>query len=159
MTKLLGSRTAALLISADVVGLSSATSYIHLSLGSRLVLGLLIAGTIGACQAEAPAPSPTEPLSSPLSTRLTISSDVHAFNIGELRAPAAQDLELHYLNRSPVPHNVAIYSDASARVALYVGEIITEGQAIYQIPALPPGLYFFRCDVHPVTMQGRLSVE
>ena len=49
-----------------------------------------------------------------------------------------------------VPHNVAIYADDSAAQSLFVGDLV-EGPATvtYDVPALDPGVYYFRCDVHP----------
>jgi plastocyanin len=121
---------------------------------------LLLAGMLAACGANSSGPTPLEPASPDQpSAQIHISSDAHAFDTSELRARADQDFEVIYRNRSDVPHNVAIYSDASAQVALYVGGIVRDSQVVYPVPALPPGLYFFRCDVHPSTMQGRLFVQ
>lgn len=42
---------------------------------------------------------------------------------------------------------------------VFLGEIFTGGQRAYRIPALPPGRYFYRCDVHPTAMTGTLLVR
>jgi plastocyanin len=61
-------------------------------------------------------------------------------------------------NDGGVPHNVAIYTDESASEVLFQGETITGPDSIdYQIPAIPEGSYFFRCDVHP-NMNGTVNV-
>ena len=57
-----------------------------------------------------------------------------------------------------VGHNVAVYTDDSAEEPLFVGEIVTgPTQVTYEVPALDPGSYYFRCDIHPV-MDGTLEV-
>jgi cytochrome c oxidase subunit 2 len=63
-----------------------------------------------------------------------------------------------------VPHNVEIYTDKSAskRVGGATGPgdlVMGPGSKTYQVPALPPGRYFFRCDVHPDSMTGTLVVK
>jgi plastocyanin len=58
-----------------------------------------------------------------------------------------------------VAHNVAIYTDESASEVIFQGEIITGvATATYQIPPIPAGSYFFRCDIHP-SMNGTVTVE
>jgi len=58
-----------------------------------------------------------------------------------------------------VPHNIAIYTDDSAAESLFVGELVTgPKQVTYEVGALDPGTYFFRCDVHPTTMTGTFVV-
>jgi len=76
-----------------------------------------------------------------------------------LRAPASEAFRIVFHNDDPgIPHNVAIYTDSSAKQALFVGKIFS-GPAIlhYQVPALPAGTYFFRCDVHH-NMTGTFEV-
>jgi plastocyanin len=54
-----------------------------------------------------------------------------------------------------VPHNVAIYTNASASQALFQGpNQSSPGTISYQVDPLPAGTYFFRCDVHPTQMTG-----
>jgi plastocyanin len=82
------------------------------------------------------------------------------FDTSRLTAPASKSFTLVFHNNDPsVPHNVAIYADSSASTSLFVGKVFN-GRATmsYQVPALPAGSYFFRCDVHP-QMSGTLVAE
>jgi plastocyanin len=54
-----------------------------------------------------------------------------------------------------MPHNVAIYTDSSATSPLFVGEMVTDGEIVYDIPALKAGIDYFRCDLHP-DMRGAI---
>ena len=40
---------------------------------------------------------------------------------------------------------------------LFVGKLVSRATIIYDVPALEPGTYFFRCDLHP-DMRGTLIV-
>ena len=64
----------------------------------------------------------------------------------EVKADAA--FTLHFDNQDSAPHNVGIYTDSGAGTALAVGDIVTAAKADEAVPALKPGTYFFRCDVH-----------
>ena len=63
--------------------------------------------------------------------------------------PAGAAFELFFKNLDGAPHNVAIFTDSTASKSLYVGETISDAAMTYDVPALEPGTYFFRCDVHP----------
>jgi hypothetical protein len=81
------------------------------------------------------------------------------FTAGRLIAPAAA-FRLELRNDDPgVLHNLAIYAGPFAADALFVGTTFP-GRATrtYEVPSLPPGRYFFRCDVHPTIMTGTLVV-
>ena len=69
--------------------------------------------------------------------------------------PAGKPFELTFENQESAPHNVAIYTDASASKAVYQGEIFGAGIRVYAVPAMEAGSYVFRCDVHP-DMQGSI---
>jgi plastocyanin len=73
-----------------------------------------------------------------------------------ISAGSAWSLQL--VNEDAAPHNVAIYADKSAGKSLFVGELISSTTTVYQVPALEPGTYLFRCDLHP-EMNGTLEVE
>jgi plastocyanin len=61
-------------------------------------------------------------------------------------------------NDAGTQHNIAIYQDSSAADSLFSGDFVT-GIATedYAVPAIPPGTYYFQCDVHP-TMNGSVTV-
>ena len=61
---------------------------------------------------------------------------------------AGENFTLHFDNQDSAPHNVAIFTDSSASTPVSVGEIVSATKADQLVPALQPGSYFFRCDVH-----------
>ena len=56
-------------------------------------------------------------------------------------------------------HNFAVYADDSAQELLGGTEICPAPCQDTLTLELPPGIYFFRCDVHPRQMVGTLVVE
>lgn len=85
--------------------------------------------------------------------------DDQAFVPDHLQLPASEPVELAFDNRDGgVQHNVAIYRDESAEESLFVGDLIAGAEMVtYDVPALDPGAYYFRCDVHP-QMDGSVEV-
>lgn len=85
--------------------------------------------------------------------------DDQSFLPNRLEAPASAGFALDFVNQDDgVPHNVAIYRDDSAAESLFVGDLVEGPTTVtYDVPALDPGSYYFRCDVHPV-MNGTLEV-
>jgi plastocyanin len=81
-----------------------------------------------------------------------------AFDQATVTVPAAKPFQLSFTNKEGAPHNVAIYRDSSAATNLFRGEIISSSSTVYEVPALPAGSYFFRCDVHP-DMQGTITAQ
>ena len=83
--------------------------------------------------------------------------DDQSFSSDRLTAPAGTPFGLAFDNEDGgVPHNVAIYEDASAAQSLFVGDVVQGPATVtYDVPALDPGTYYFRCDVHP-QMNGSL---
>ncbi len=71
------------------------------------------------------------------------------FDQAEVVVPAGTPFQLTFTNLESAPHNVAIYTDASASTPVSVGEIFSNGTKVQDVPALDAGTYFFRCDVHP----------
>ena len=101
-----------------------------------------------------PEPSPTGPAAG----ALTLAAENNEFSTDQLAVPADQPFTLTLENRDEgIPHNVSIYRDGEA---VFTGEIFNGVDTFdYEIPALEPGEYEFRCDVHPTTMVGTLTVE
>lgn len=83
------------------------------------------------------------------------------FDKDALDAPAGEPFNIRLDNQDAgVPHNVSVYMDESAGRALYEGEIVAGVDSVtYKLPGLDAASYFFRCDVHPATMTGTLTVR
>ena len=87
---------------------------------------------------------------SPESTTLTLTAFDNKFDKDCLAAPADQDFTIEFSNLDRnIPHNVAIYEDASAQKKFFRGELTDgPGKQTYSVPGLPAGTWFFRCDPH-----------
>ena len=123
-------------------------------------LGLMcLVLVLGACSnASANNPSPAGSPAAPASGAIQISSKDLKFSTATLSAPANKPFQIVYDNQEGAPHNVALYdSSFSSKV---FGEEPFSGpkQVTYNVPALAPGTYGFRCDVH-TDMKGTLEVE
>jgi plastocyanin len=81
------------------------------------------------------------------------------FDTAEIDLPD-QPTTLHFVNQDAgTVHNIAFYTDDSASQALFDGADVTGPDSVdYQVPALDPGEYYFRCDTHP-TMNGKVVVS
>ena len=116
---------------------------------SGLVAVLVTACSNGGSAASASAPPEAD---------LVVESVDMAFDTDTITLTAGEPTTLFYRNLDGAPHNIAVYTDESASEELFVGETITDDAVTYEIPALEPGEYFFRCDVHP-DMKGTVIVE
>jgi len=89
----------------------------------------------------------------------SITAQDTTFDESELALPAGRPSAIAFTNNDPFEHNVAIYQDESLATVLFKGELFRGPETtLYEVPALEPGSYYFRCDVHP-TMQGTVTVE
>jgi plastocyanin/uncharacterized membrane protein len=84
--------------------------------------------------------------------------DDQDFVPASLTVSAGEPLVMAFENEDQgVPHNVAVYADDSAAQSLFVGDLVEGPTTVtYDVPALQPGEYYFRCDVHP-QMNGTLE--
>lgn len=117
-------------------------------------VGLATAAVLAACGGT----SPTQPAADPADADSTITSVDIEFDQTTLTAAAGESFTLALVNEDSMPHNVAIYTESSASEELFIGEYVTDDTIVYEVPALEPGEYFFRCDLHP-DMVGTLNVE
>jgi nitrite reductase (NO-forming) len=130
------------------------------------VVGIDAAPTPGSSPAPTASPSAspapaTAASCSPNGTKLSAMAENTAFTEPCLAAPANKAFTIEFMNMDPgMLHNISIYADSSASQALFVGEMVTgPGSVTYRVKALPPGTYFFRCDVHPTQMTGTFVVK
>jgi plastocyanin len=115
-------------------------------------LGLTLAVLLAACTASSAGQGQPSPATD---ADRTITSHDLAFDVATLAVPAGSTFSLQLTNLDAAPHNVAIYRDPSAGDEVFVGEVISSSSIVYEVPAVEPGSYFFRCDVHP-DMNGTL---
>ena len=97
---------------------------------------------------------------SPNGTALSITASDNKFDKDCLAAPPNEAVTITLDNRDVgIPHNVSIYQDDTAGKTYFKGEVI-EGpkKTTYNVPGLPEGRYFFRCDPHPEFMYGAYVV-
>jgi plastocyanin len=93
---------------------------------------------------------------------VTIVAQNLAFDLDRLVANAGSEFNVTLDNQDAgVPHNIAFYTDRSASQAITVGELLTgpASETVTLTAPAAPGTYFFRCDVHPDTMNGAFIVQ
>ena len=109
---------------------------------------------------ESAAPPPSESAAPPPSGAVTVTAANLAFDPTAISLPAQTASTVTLDNQDGgIPHNFAIYTDDSYSEALFTGEYVTGVATLdNEIPALDPGTYVFRCDAHPTTMYGTVTV-
>lgn len=83
-----------------------------------------------------------------------------AFDTKELTLPAGEEASVTVDNKDSTLHNLSIYETEEATKDLFIGPDVAAGSSLDNtIPPLEKGKYFFRCDYHPTSMTGTLTVE
>jgi plastocyanin len=85
-----------------------------------------------------------------------------AFNTSTITVPAGAYVTIHFDNQDTyIPHNFAVYTNASATTMIFQGKQITgPAKTTYTFTAPDKaGIYYFRCDVHPAAMNGQFIVR
>ena len=102
------------------------------------------------------------PTGSPEPVTVQITAHGRAFDRQTITVAAGAHVTIELINLDADPHNVAVYNDRAAEQQLFVGDTIlgpnTTTKGSFDAPTTP-GTYFFRCDVHPVTMTGEFVVQ
>jgi plastocyanin len=77
--------------------------------------------------------------------------------------PANAAFKITFDNQdNQAPHNLAIFQpDGTTKVAIQgdTAFFTGPGQRTYDVPALPAGAYPYKCEVHPTTMMGTLTLK
>ena len=114
---------------------------------------------LGACSSTSANPAPTGSAApAPAGDAIQISSKDLKFSTATLSAPANRAFQIAYDNQDGAPHNVAIYDSSFSQKVFAEDPFGGPRQVTYDVPALAPGTYGFRCDVH-TDMKGTLEVK
>jgi plastocyanin len=93
---------------------------------------------------------------------VTIVAKNLSYNVSTLTANAGSEFNVTLDNQdSGVLHNIAFYTDRSVSQPIAVDDLVTgpgTNTLTFTAPAAP-GTYYFRCDVHPDTMNGAFVVQ
>jgi plastocyanin len=83
-----------------------------------------------------------------------------AFSTTTIKLPA-NNAVIDFKNEDTAPHNIAIFPNKNSLTkALFRGDITSPGtSSVYKVGSLPPGSYYFHCDVHPTQMFGTVTVS
>ncbi len=129
--------------------------------------GLVPTGSAGATPTATPTATSTTAATATATTTPGLNTSVDltarnlAFSQSTITAQAGALVTIAFNNMdSGVPHNFALYTDASASTAIFTGALVTGPATTTYTFTAPstPGSYFFRCDVHPTTMTGTFIV-
>ena len=82
------------------------------------------------------------------------------FNKSTIGVDIGSLVSIAFENKDNVSHNFAVYRSKEATEEIYVGDVVEAGKTTtYKFTAPDePGVYFFRCDLHPETMTGTFNV-
>jgi len=144
-------------------------------LGPNLKLGLLlfvVAFGVGApllyggatlvAQNKPAAPAGEESTAPAGPVSVTIVAKDLKFDKGTITASAGSDVTVTLDNQDAgVLHSVAFYTSNRATSKIFVGDTfagVAQRDFTFKAPA-SPGNYYFRCDVHPDTMNGAFQVR
>jgi plastocyanin len=74
-----------------------------------------------------------------------------------LAAPAREPFTVRFDNEDSDTHNLDIVDRGKS---LFSGPVVVgPNVTTFSVPALPAGVFVFRCDVHPTQMQGTFVVR
>ncbi len=94
--------------------------------------------------------------------RIELSASNASFDKDRIVVPTGSTVIVRFTNDDPVFHNFSVYRDAAGQRAIFVGQAIRGPGAmiVYRFRApSKPGVYLFRCDIHPVAMRGSFVVK
>ena len=127
--------------------------------GSCMLIGGVAIVAIGPEAKPAPAAKPQI-----LALTAPTGAAASGFKPASLSAVTGKPIQIVLDNQeSGVPHNVAVYAsdpakDPSAPLLGSAPPVAGPATIKVDVKTLPAGTYFFRCDVHPATMNGALTV-
>ena len=94
--------------------------------------------------------------------KVAITAQNMKFDKSTITVPAGSQVTVTFTNNDQgIPHNFAVYTDAAATTTIFKGSVIAGPASTTDTFTAPstPGTYFFRCDIHPTTMNGQFIVQ
>ena len=149
----------AIAASRPLIRMSTIASMVGATAGVAMLAGGIALAVVAGGEGEGPGREPGGPPGDGGGPSITVVAENLAFDTGRIEIPADTPVTITMDNRDAgVQHNIAIYADDSLSEVLFQGELHTgPGTIDYAIPPLPPGEYYFQCDVHP-NMNGVVVV-
>ncbi len=127
--------------------------------GAPLVVLFLAATACGS--SIDPAADETSVADVPPSTRIELEAKNLRFDQSVIVATADAEITVILDNQDKgTLHNFSLYTDQNTREQIHLGDLfpgVETREAAFTAP--PPGIYFFRCDVHPDSMTGSLVAK
>src|SRR5882762_923261 len=145
-----------ILVTCGIIAMRKVEGATTFALLLVIAVPLVIGGAIAAKVVTVKEPVKHVPPPPPV----TLSAKNLAFNPPNLTLPPG-DATIDFKNEDTAPHNVHIFDGPDANApSLFAGEIVNPGaSATYKVTGLKTGsTYFFRCDVHPAQMTGKVTV-
>src|SRR5207237_4427782 len=128
--------------------------------GVAMVAGGIALASIGSGE-EAP-PGPPAPPASVIAVTAPVGAASKGFAQSDLTAPAGPS-QIKFDNQDTgTPHNVELFSDKdyTTPVGTVIDPFPGPGVKSFSVGSLKPDTtYYFRCDVHPTTMEATIKVE
>jgi plastocyanin len=103
-----------------------------------------------------PPPAPGQPTGPVVTANSTT-----AFDPNTLQLTAGQPTTITFDNEDPgIQHNLDVFGDKDyTQEIAKTPDVTGVGTGQVALPALDPGTYYFRCDFHPTTMTGTITVS
>lgn len=91
---------------------------------------------------------------------LTVIAQNVSWNTNCISVPANQQVTVTMKNEdSGIEHNFSVYTAPDLKKNLFKGPVIKgPTSTVLHLPAMPPGTYYFQCDIHGQAMSGKVVV-
>jgi plastocyanin len=135
-------------------------TFLRLALPLFSFSAIALATACGGGKAD-PAADATKVADQAPASSFDLTAKSNKFNQKILVANANAEIKVSLSNQDGgTLHNFAVYKDKSAKENLYRGESFEGTKTVDDDFRSPePGIYFFRCDVHPDSMTGTLVTK
>ena len=123
--------------------------------------GIAATDTPAPAATSTPAPSNTQPPPPPGETTVAITGRDVRFVERAPSAPAGNTTIVFNNEDAGIVHNIRVYNGPNTDAPSIAASALVEGPITQTLPlgTLGSGAYFYRCDAHPQTMTGTLTLQ